>query len=472
MQPTQGLLQTTPATCLEEVYKTLRPYPLSKPEELKAFYRPEINETRGGDKMRRLKLRLMRAADDGVLFKACLMGHSGVGKSTELSRLQEEIKDRFRVIRFSASLDLDPGSFSPLDVVLVMMMEVAEQTADLVVPPSDHRLKEVRDWFAKETTVLKSETGGEVSVEAGIGVEGASLWAQISGLFGKIKGQVKYASAVSRELEDYRLSRIKELIEVANRLLDECNQLLLREHGQQWLFIGEDFDKAGIPDERIQSLFITYGNVFQDLRTNLIFNVPIGLFYSEEATRLPFRSENSFVLPDTPLFTQDHQPNEKGRAAVQAVLAARMDLELVEPSALKRLIVASGGNLRDLFSLCNYAADTAILREAEQINGDDVEVAILDLRSDYEKRLGNNPFDGDPISYSTKAELLLKIYQGNQDAQITEPTVYSLLRARAVQEFNGQRWFGIHPLVVDILEKQGRLTSEDNRGVPGGTQHL
>jgi hypothetical protein len=43
------------------------------------------------------------------------------------------------------------------------------------------------------------------------------------------------------------------------------------------------------------------------------------------------------------------------------------------------------------------------------------------------------------------------------------------MRARAVQEFNGERWFGVHPLVVDILYRQGRITAEENGVVPGGT---
>jgi hypothetical protein len=472
VQPTSGQLQITPATSLDEVYKTLRPYPLSTVEELNAFYRDEINETRGGDKMQRLRLRLNRAANDGVLFKACMMGHSGVGKSTELSRLEEQIKDKFKVIRFSANIDLDPGSFRPLDIVLIMMIEAAEKTADWVIPPPEARLKEIKDWFAKESSVLQSQQVMGASLEAGVGVESDSLWAQISGLFAKIKGEIKYSSTRDRKIEEYRLTRIKDLIEVANRLLDDCNDLLQKELGQRWLFIGEDFDRAGIAESQIQELFITYGNLFQDLRTNLIFNIPIGLFYSAEASRLPFANENSFVLPDTPLFNPDHQANMAGREAVKAVLNARIDLSLLEPKALDRLIIASGGNLRDLFSLVNYAADTALLRSSDVINEADADSAVLDMRVNYERRLGMSPFDLETITYDKKADLLIRIYQGEQNAQITEPALYSLLRARAVQEFNGQRWFGVHPLVVDILEKQGRLIPDQSGGVPGGTRSL
>jgi hypothetical protein len=54
-------LQITPAVSLEEVYRTLKPEPLDTPEQLKAFYREEINQVRGGNKMQRIQLRLNRA---------------------------------------------------------------------------------------------------------------------------------------------------------------------------------------------------------------------------------------------------------------------------------------------------------------------------------------------------------------------------------------------------------------------------
>ncbi len=120
-------LTTQPATRLEDVYRTLQPGPLTTAEELKAFYTEEINQVRGGDKVKRLKLRLDRAYADRIPFKACVMGHRGVGKSTEISRLLAQIEAKFQPIRFSAVSVLDPGSFKPLDVLLVMMSRLRDQ---------------------------------------------------------------------------------------------------------------------------------------------------------------------------------------------------------------------------------------------------------------------------------------------------------------------------------------------------------
>jgi hypothetical protein len=464
-------LKTVRANRLEDVYRTLEPGPLLTPEELAAFYTAGINAVRGGDKMQRVKLRLERAHHDRRYFKACVMGHRGVGKSTEISQLLTQIGQKFQPIRFSAVSVLDPGSFKPLDVLLVMIIDVVEQTATSIElggagkQPSDDRLQELLDWFATTKVTEEMTRKTTLNANAGVGVKENSLWEKVLGLFVNLKGEMKFASGRKAEVVEYRLSRLDDLIKVANRLLDECNQLLERATGKQWLFIGEDFDRAGIPNSRIEELFITYANIFQELRSHLIFTLPIGLFYSAQANRLPFTQDCSFVIPDTPMFTQDHSVNSMGRDAVKMALMARMDLGLCMPNALERLIVASGGNLRDLFGLINYAADGAMLRNAQQIDDEDVGAAIVNFRSDYERRLGQSPYDMDEISYDDKVKLLQRIYDGEKEAQITNSVLYSLLNARSIQEFNGQRWFGVHPLVVDILIGQNHL----NSGVAGGT---
>ena len=470
-----SLQQTTPATSLEDIDNTLQPTPLETAAQLDAFYRPEINKVRGGDKMQRLQIVLNQMYRKKLFFTACVMGHRGVGKSTELSRLINQVANQFSTIRFSAMTALDPGNFKPLDVLLLMIVEVTERTAEPIdkggagKPPSDARLREIWDWFATEKDTREQTRTMAASIEAGAGTKEDSLWGKVLGLFANLKGEMKFAATRKTEVVDYRTSRLTSLIEIANRLLDECNRLLQDATGRQWLFVGEDFDRAGIPSTLIEDLFITYANIFQDLRTHLIFTLPIGLYYSSNAARLPFPSDRSYVISDTPMYRIDHTPHENGRNAVEAVLRTRMDLNLFEPNQLLRVIVASGGNLSNVFSLVNYAAISALIRSATQINEADVTGAIVNLRSDYERRLGQSPFDLEEVTYSDKADLLKRIYNGEKAAQMTNPVLYSLLNARAVQEFNGQRWFGVHPLVVDILTAQNQLIPDSAGAILGGS---
>jgi hypothetical protein len=130
------------------------------------------------------------------------------------------------------------------------------------------------------------------------------------------------------------------------------------------------------------------------------------------------------------------------------------------------LIVASGGNLRDLFSLTLDAGELALIRDpdAQMIAETDSLAAINAMRRDYRRKLGQSPYDPNPISYEQKFQKLLAVYSGDSDSGIPDPTLYSLLRARAIQEFNGDGWFGVHPVVVDILKEQGHLEPQASGG--------
>ena len=110
-----GLMQLEPATTLDDVYKTVSPEPLMTPPEIEAFYRGRLNEVRGGDQVGNMALGL-EVPGERASTKAFLMGHPGVGKSTELTRLVERMSSRFRAIRFQVTRELDPGSFKPFDV--------------------------------------------------------------------------------------------------------------------------------------------------------------------------------------------------------------------------------------------------------------------------------------------------------------------------------------------------------------------
>jgi hypothetical protein len=148
--PQSPISHLTPAMSLDEVYQTLKPDPLTTKAELNAFYRSEMNEVRG-DMVQRMQLQLDRSHNIGY-FKAFFMGHQGIGKSTELSRLTEQVQDKFNPIRFSAMSTLDPSNFQPLDVLLMMMVKVAEQTSLPIdeggagKPPPEARLNEMMVW--------------------------------------------------------------------------------------------------------------------------------------------------------------------------------------------------------------------------------------------------------------------------------------------------------------------------------------
>src|SRR5437016_2701441 len=112
-------LQMQMARTLDEVYRTMLLRPLETQRERDAFYR-DMNSVRGGDKIAHIKRDLERAHSVSH-FKGFFMGHSGVGKSTEIARLIAMVDQRFRVIRINALNDLNVTDFRPFDVLFVII---------------------------------------------------------------------------------------------------------------------------------------------------------------------------------------------------------------------------------------------------------------------------------------------------------------------------------------------------------------
>ena len=424
--------------------------------------------------MRLLQLGLERAYG-GMFYKALLYGHPGVGKSSELCRLIKipEIQDKFLPIRISAVSNLDPNAFKSFDILLFILSEIAEKTQSLI---NEHNLpqllpesllQDILRWFASEKTMssVNTEVGASISSEMGLqNPNWLNLFIRLASL---LKGEIKYASNRRKELIDYRYNRLSDLIDLMNRLLDTCNDALQKALNKEWLIIGDDFERSSVCLPSVEDFFISHSNVLRELRVSMIFTIPTTLVYGSQLQQLPFSNDRIHCITDIPVFNREHKPDHAGRNALKAVLSARMNLALFEEGQANNIITASGGNLRDLFTLVSQAGDIAFLRNAKKIASEDINKSVIQLRTDYERSLGESPLDKEKISYKEKAEKLKAIYKQDPDSRIPDATLHSLLRTKAVQEFNGERWFGVHPLVVDILKTQGYLEIGENGKVPG-----
>ena len=462
----------TKATCLSNVYKSVSPEPLMNPEDLESFYCREIVKIRGGVIMSRMHTRLFRA-EKYLPFKAFLMGHPGVGKSSALTWLIREVGNRFQTVRFSAKKQLDLVNFKAFDVLLLTVTELAEQCAKPVEEGgsgervADNLIRPLWDWFA--TTEISEIEKSEQKAGIGVGIDsGSSLWGKLIGLKAKAFAEAKYAGARKKETVEYRLSNISELVQIANNIIEACSDSLERAVGKQWLIVWEDFDKEGVPKDSIRRLFIEYGHVFNDLNAHMITNIPVTLGYSGEARGIIDEAPR-YLLHDSPVFDQDHKPHHNGRDALRKVLELRMDLDLFEDGVLDQLLIASGGNLRDLFTMIIEAADTAIRENRDKISEAHVRKAIVDQRTEYDRRLGTDRFAEEHIEFQDKIDRLVAIYHNKPDSSRTDNILYSLLRSRAVQEFNGERWFGVQPLVVDYLVHNKHIEKPKNNAPFGGT---
>ncbi len=447
----------SPAQTLEEALRKLNPRPLKTPEELERLYEDDLNKVRGQDRVKTLSLQLV-AQSGGNFFKRFLIGHSGVGKSTELYRLMEEesIQAHFRTILLSAENDLNPSTADGLDVMECIVSAVVQAMQDTFPgwAPDIGLVNAMRDFFREEETISKEYRKSELAVETTAQAGGG--WPGILKLMVKMRAGIRAGAGKTKRLRESRTKRLAEFSDPAALLLEACNAHLLETDNREWLVLFDDFEKSCVSWNCINDAFVRHGPALARLDVHLVVVAPLALICSKTGAAASFSYD---FIPDTPVFERDHKtPHEEGRAAVREVIAKRIAGDLLAEDQIERIVVGSGGNLRDCFELLTSAAVNALARGEALIEAADVTHAVNELRRKYEHRLGDNPLEeGDAIPYTDKAERLEAICRQDPNTSISDTVTHALIAAGAVQEFNSDRWYGVHPMVVEILRRQGKL---------------
>lgn len=454
-----------PAKKLDDFHKVLSLQPLMSQEEIDRWYEPSLNDVRSEHPLViKLAQKLRDRLDEPNHFHAFVYGHLGCGKSTELTRLALRLAPRedgkgYLPVRISATSELAPAGFKPLDILLLILARFSEEVRKREYEPGEAVVKRVWEWFLAERRTLSLTTSKEVGGGAGMGVDAKSIWANLLGVFAEIRGYLKLSSLETSEKEEYSIKFLKSLTSALNDFLADCDKAL--PEGQKWLLMFEDFDK--VPNRKtVEELFVGHGPTIDQLQVHAVFTIPAALAYAKQNAGLPFVA---YPLYDTPVFDRNHRPHAEGRAAMRSLLARRVDLSLFESEhQVDRIIVASGGHPRDLFQMADEAAESARLKDREIVAAKDVTWAIAQRRRQTYLRLGEDPFEVPVVKSDEKLARLKQLYDDPSPQGLPDHVLYSLLSGRLIGEFNGDGWFGVPPLVVDILIEFKIF----ERGSPGG----
>lgn len=444
-----------PATTLDEIYKFCLNKPLNQ-QELTKLYVADSNEIRGLDFVKRL-IREFRRTESGSFMKAYLMGQHGVGKTTELVRLTTLLSPTHQTIWVNGDEDLHPVFFESFDILYLIMIKVVEETQrETHKLPSHNVLEQLRTFFLSQASKdIRNllDNAGLVDPES----KSENQWIKWAVIFNEMKGQIKFPVGRTESYIKFQLTHISSLVELTNQILGECEQLLTKENGKHWFFVFDGFEKAGVAIKNIQLFFLTSPNILQELNTNWIFTTPLILGYTEARKfQLPL-----YLIRPIPVFNRKLDRHPMGHQVLRQILESRVNLSLFESGQVERLITASGGNLRDLFDLVKESSLIAITERSNSISISEFDVtkAISKLRNNFLDRLGEDQSELTPVPYPEKANKLTQIYRCNPDSKIPDKVFWSLLKTGVIQDFfDSDYWFGVHPLVVDILAEQGRVT--------------
>ncbi len=382
---------------------------------------------RGSDTVKNI-VRELRRQKEGYLH-LLFTGYRGTGKTTELFQLQSRFQQDYEVFYYDASEKLDLTNCTVTDILMAIAKETHEHMEAAGYPLPGKILRDVADWFFEK--VLEKEK--DIVKKAGSKIKLSSpKWFGfiIAEIFGSIEVESKHREIMRRKLENNLYSLIKKI----NVLLKSAEKQL-KAHGKKGLiFMMDSLDrlKEGIDKE----LFIASGRFFKQLKGNFIYVIPISLLYDEQASLLDFPQE---ILPMIPIFERetDHIPHKTNIQLLKELIEKRIvvdDIFTNPEETLTKIIMTSGGHLRDLMKLIHYACSET----DDQINPNHAIIAMNKLKGIYEKVVRDDQY-----------EHLVKIYynQATPNDPVSQKLIYNNV-ILVYREKDGTIWEDVHPAVV------------------------
>lgn len=409
----------------------------------------ETDPARGGHNVEHLIRRLKEVHVKPEPVKALFSGHWGSGKSTELFRVGKELGTEHYLVD-ATKID-ERYSLHSIDYRLILyycvtrLIEVAEQNkVDL-----DKKIEEgLFSWFDKKIIEETKQEGHKISAEAGAKI---SVW---KSFFAKASGAMYSGGEKKEQISKYIEDRQNDILLDMKTVVDAINKQIAP---KKLLLILDGLDRIQDRDQA-RNIFFTHSLQLLRIPCSIIFTFPISLCYDPEAGM-----HNYFIRYTLPMIPISDAPPggdlssaEKKLKTVQGcdilkkIVYQRIDpnASLIDPDALDLMIKKSGGLIRDLLYMLGEAALSAEISGCDKISIKDAGDAVRRLRDDYANRISSAP----KLLIDDIEPSLGKISSWPKRKLQQNDVIKGLLQNLCILEYNGDKWYDLHPLVRDYLE--------------------
>lgn len=370
--------------------------------------------------------------------KIIFTGHRGCGRSTLLAQFSRQCNEQYFVVFFSISDTIEMSDVNHINILFSiavnLMYEAERNQVQIPATTKDTFYK----WFAEQTkTEINTNTA-----ENSVGFD----------LFKIIAGKLKADAVIRQEIKQKFERKVSELIARIN----EIAAVVQINSQKEIVVIIDDLDKIelGVVND------IYRDNIKALCQPNfrIIYTIPIAALRDKIIKPVLETETNDQVtiMPVLKIFNkgdshQNSTPRIEAVEILSQILSKRISQDLYEPQTLQKLIVYSGGVLRELIRITNECCRISlrfIRRDRDAIINDEIlEAAINNIRNDYALPLGK-------VDY----EILQKTYQEFTPEDPKQPEFLELLHGLHILEYrNRQIWYGVHPIVVELLKDRGLI---------------
>ena len=305
----------------------------------------DFTAARGLDILRQIERKLRRAGNspERLLFA----GHMGIGKSSLLKQLKGRLEKNsdgsgpFIVVWVDTTKDLDPNDLDFPDLLVLMAAKTQQRLMEANVPGFSKPYQRLQSLWDSFKTLLGSEvrlTDAELALP-----------------FGTLALEIKNQPLARAKLRERIDALATDLISAFNTMLRDANAMIQSQDNAGLVIIVDGLEKMSLRSVADKftthdRLFINRSSQLASLSANIVFTVPISLYYSPQSAVL----EQAFGEFNAPM------PMVKIRDSMQAEISVNSSGMRNLREMLERRCVAAGLTLEDVFpdsAVCDYLCE-------------------------------------------------------------------------------------------------------------------
>lgn len=296
-------------------------------------------------------------------------------------------------------------------------------------------------WFATKIRVEEEKLEAETSV----GFD----------LFKIISGKLKADAVVRQEIKHEFERKVSELVARINEIAAIIQVAIKKDV----LVIIDDLDKLELA--RVDDIYRDNIKAICLPGFRIIYTIPIAVLRDKFLRPLIETETNDqiVVMPVLKLFEKGKSreanpvPRTEATDILCEILNKRISDQLLEPQTAEKMVILSGGVLRELIRIANECCRICLRLVRRQpdtmLRIDDaiLDRAVNNIRNDFAIPLGK-------VDY----EILHKTYLQFAPDDPKQLEFLDLLHGLYVLEYrNRQNWYDVHPIVIDLLKEQGLI---------------
>jgi len=378
--------------------------------------------------------------------KFLFVGHTGCGKSTELSKLVNIIETgsdgkstRYRVlqkkllpIQYSISEVVGLYNIEFVDLALSIILGIYKKMERLGHTLDDTAARRVYDWLYQGDTT-------------GFGGDTDTNHLGVGSLIRLIDVRLKSEGSVRDEIRARIRRYIPELIGLINQTIDNVAAVTQK----NVLLIIDDLDKIQ-PLDAALNVFREHVKSLTSFNCFVIYTAPISLLYDTNSKHVGQFLETHYM----PMFKVRRKngtpepPSSPDVTTLREIIFRRVHPDLFEDSVVEEAIEMTGGILRELIRVIRGCCVYCHEYENGKISHQIIQMQKGKLKSEYYRMLEHTDY-----------RQLKKVSRTKSRADVDMRHLESLC---VLYYPNGKGWFDVHPVVTELLSEWEEETTATN----------